>query len=763
MGKADNFVAHINRESGEIQTVREHSENVAELTESFVCAPFKDLAYDIGLLHDVGKYQQSFQDRIVHDKKIRVDHSTCGAIAAQRLKKPSSLMAGYCIAGHHSGIPDGGMSIDSEENSTLSGRVLRKFEDFSKYTEELSIRAVDNNELMKFLAADCLTSSQGKESIQSSGRDMIFDKFAFTVRYLYSALVDADSLDTEHFCQKVERRTLPCDFIECERKVSEKLASFTAETDLQKARGDIQAQAFHEIEQPAQLYLMNMPTGSGKTICSVECALKRALSEGKERIIYIIPYNSIISQTAETFQKLFGDSASILRHQSTFSAEDAAREKWSLKGYSGNTEDTEDYEIQIRQATENWDARFIITTSVQFFESIYSNKKRKLRKLHNMANSVLIFDEVHMLPKENLRPCLEAVAYLTKYFNSTALFLTATMPDFGDFIRQYVPGDLKIQDLVPDQSKFVSFARCSYENIGKMSAESLLLKAQENASSLIIVNSRKMAVKLYSMCAKGHVYHLSTYMTAYDRQRVIDLIKRDLAELEQKYPGDQVVPDKERILVISTSLIEAGVDLDFRSVFREIAGVDNILQSGGRCNREGKRQGAVTYIFEFDDEDSARSDTNGRGAITRGLLKKFARLDDPECVKEYYRQLFDLHQDQLEQNAICKRYPDKGLESVPFAQYSLEMIDDDQVSIAVAEDDESRNLIQTLQYTGATLNLTRKLQKYTCSITFTDLQRLSEQNAVTDYGTGILCLTDSEHYYDKNKGVRFETTDTFLF
>lgn len=194
----------------------------------------------------------------------------------------------------------------------------------------------------------------------------------------------------------------------------------------------------------AEIYLLNMPTGSGKTLASVKIALERAIASGKKRIIYIIPYNSIIDQTANVFDELFQGTAQILRHQSTFSYED-------------DENISEDYREAAKCAAENWNAPFIITTAVQFFESVYANRRGKLRKMHNMADSVLIFDEAHLMPQNYLQPCLQAVAYITRYLKSEAVFLTATMPDFVKLLQQYALPDSKVENLIQDTSLFIEF------------------------------------------------------------------------------------------------------------------------------------------------------------------------------------------------------------------------------------------------------------------------------------------------------------------
>lgn len=195
--------------------------------------------------------------------------------------------------------------------------------------------------------------------------------------------------------------------------------SFVCETELQRARARLQAQVYTKASENAEIFLVDMPTGSGKTLCSMKFALERAIKNNKKRIIYVIPYNSIIDQTVEVFEKLFGDSAQILRHQSSFCVDDSDYD--------------EDYKKLLKNASENWNAQIIVTTSVQFFESVYKNKRNRLRKLHNMADSIIVFDEVHMMPMPYLQPCLRAVAQITGLLNSDAVFLTATMPDLNDW------------------------------------------------------------------------------------------------------------------------------------------------------------------------------------------------------------------------------------------------------------------------------------------------------------------------------------------
>lgn len=723
------YKAHINEGTNTVQTVKEHSENTARLCAESAVSPLKDVMYTMGLLHDIGKYQNSFQQRI-DGKKIRVEHSICGAIEAKKYYPDAvGLMMEYCIAGHHSGIPDGGVHNDTPDMHTLCGRLNRTTEDYSAYQEELSLPPIDRQALISFFMQDC-------------GRDpsLLIDKFAFLTRYCFSCLTDADSLDTAAFCGEHMSGKLKVDFQRCLEKTNRFLDSFECRTNLQKSRSYLQKQVFEKTEQDAEIYLMNMPTGSGKTLCSVKFALERVVRKKKKRIIYVIPYNSIIDQTAEVLEKVFGESAEILRHQSTFSYE--------------NADCDEDCRQAAKHASENWDAPFIITTAVQFFESVYVDKRGRLRKLHNMADSILVFDEAHLMPVEYLQPCLRAIAYITKYLNSEAVFLTATMPDFADLMKHYALPESSMLHLITDTTLFAEFRKCRYLYLGEVQEETLLHHAGEYPSSLLIVNRRATARKLYRMCS-GRKYHLSTYMTSLDRKRVLQEIREELQYLEEEFPDGRDVPKDRRITIISTSLIEAGVDMDVHTVFRELTGLDSILQAGGRCNREGKRKEAAVYIFELAD-GGKKTSTDERGNMVKGMLDRYEDLSCQESIAEYYDRLFRMKSEEIQKNTITQEC--SHIQSVPFQSYAekFEIIDSKILSLVVSQDEKSAELVEKLRYAGT--GVERELQPYSCSLYRWELDELIRQHAASDFGTGIYCLTNPD-YYDKDTGILFEATD----
>ena len=721
------YIAHI-RTDGTVQTIKEHSENTASFSRSFAVTELQDICYVMGLMHDIGKYQPGFQKKIT-GTPIQIEHSNCGAkeAIAHYGNNPLGLLLALCIIGHHSGIPDCGEKSDTIDNPTLFGRLLREAETFTAYKNDLLLPMIDPNSLNQLLLTHCRTKEE------------LIERYAFLTRYCFSCLTDADSIDTMQAMGSAPVAPLRTDFTRCQALLEDRLASFVCSTPLQKARAELQKQAFQNIRQDADIYLMGMPTGSGKTLASMACALHRVLKTGKKRIIYVIPYNSIIDQTAEVIEKTFGEAAQLLRHQSSFSYED-------------RDDLEEDYRRSAIYACENWDAELIITTAVQFFESIYANRRGKLRKLHNMADSILIFDEAHLMPLAFLQPCLRGIAFITKYLHSEAIFLTATMPDFGTLIQKYALQDIKIVDLIPDHSDFIHFKKNKYIDLGTISDEQLLQTTARYASSLIVMNSRRAAQRLYDKC-NGRKFHLSTYMTSQDRSRVISLIREEIRRLYKDYPDMVDVPSDRRITVISTSLVEAGVDLDFTAAFRELNGLDNVLQTGGRCNREGQLDKGDVYIFERADSHSPQTSQQN---ILRGILRNYDDISSDEAIRQYYRTLFQTEHETITQNSVIA----SSLDSIPFRSYSehFHMIDSGTVSVVAVQDDTCHDLIETARFSGHIP--IRKIQRYCFSVYPYELETLLKQHALEEI-CGVYVLKNMD-YYDAEKGILFEGKDIFL-
>lgn len=709
------------------QTIKDHLKGTAKKAAGNSNELMKPLAYTLGMVHDIGKYSVDFQKRL-EGSSVRYEHSACGAIelgniVGNDIQKRMTYMLQYCIAGHHTGLPDGGTSSDSAEtDTTLHARLKRHKNyvgtaDYSSYKDEIELKLPDYEAVMT-------------ELLKSKDNIDFIEKYAFFTRYLFSCLTDSDFIDTEQFCNPDIDRNLKYDFEKTEQAVDDKFITFIADTPLKKARNILQEQAIRNSSENCRISILNMPTGSGKTLCSMKIALKKLREHMKKRIIYVIPYTSIIEQTAEIFEDIFGKYTDIVQHHSN---------------YCYDTDDDSDDTVEkLKRSTENWDAPIIITTSVQFFQSLYHYKGSSLRKLHNMADSVIIFDEVHMMPLHCIQPCLRGIGYITKYLNSEAVFLSATMPDYSDYFAKYT-GNSSFNELIPDKSAFSYFKKCRYNYIGETSFESVAVKSDKYNSSLIIVNSRKAAREMYKLLS-GKKHHLSTYMTPNDRSDVISKIRADLEK-------------GEKISVVSTSLVEAGVDLDFEAVFRQLAGLDNILQSGGRCNREGKRECGDVFIFETNEKPIG--DIKIRASIVKQMLESSTDLDSDDSIKEYYRRLFRYSDDKIGDKTIANMTND--FDNIPFRKFSeeFEYINDETVSVVINNNEETEKLLSQLEF--GKNNARRKLQRYSVSLKIKgEFDKALTLGLLTDTGNGLYVLADNS-YYDEETGLDINKSCNYIF
>lgn len=461
----EKFLAHIRDDNGEVQTINEHLKNTGSLAAQFAADPFRPLAEYAGLIHDIGKYRDGFQNRIQGKSSLPCEHA---CIAAQEIHKRENSsktfnvfvpLLEYCTAGHHAGLQNG-MPTSASPDGSLSEALSRKAQDIETHRalfEEFCCVPDENSLLQVFR----LLSKDMQKIPRGSIQKECIERYAFFTRYIYSCLTDADFLDTERFCSGGLERGMKGDFSAALRRVNEKLNSFSGDSKVCTARRQLQQQAF-SAEKNTPVRILNLPTGSGKTLCSIKLALKSAVCHGKKHIIYVIPYTSIIEQTAKVFEQLFGDVLPALQHHSNFDFDSAA-----------NDESNAEY---LARCTENWDAPLIITTNVQFFQSMYHNRSSKLRKLHNIADSVIVFDEVHMMRPEYLQPCLRGVGYLVNFLNCAALFLSATMPDYSDMFSRYAAG-CNYTDVITDKRCFSSFRNFRCEYIGEVGEDNLLIDA----------------------------------------------------------------------------------------------------------------------------------------------------------------------------------------------------------------------------------------------------------------------------------------------
>lgn len=726
-GMTMEYYAHT-REDGERQTVKAHLIGVSKLAEGFSVDFLKPLAKKASYDHDTGKYALKYQWRL-DDDNIKFSHAACGALEYKKFADKNDCFAPlmeYCIAGHHTGLMDGGTGADNSDSPTLSGTLKRGNEytgdsDYSAYATEIEFATLTQEEI----------TPPYNELCSAKDPTELIERYAFFTKFVFSCLTDADFLDTEIFCNKNVERGMSGDFEKALDKLNRELSDMPSDNPLRQARSRIQQQAFDNSVNKSHISILDMPTGSGKTLCS----LKLALESGKKRIIYVIPYTSIIEQTANKFEKMFGDVLPVLQHHSNYS-------------YDGNTEEEKKTVEKLKRTCENWDAPLIITTSVQFFQSIYHYKGSALRKLHNLRDSVIVFDEIHLIPTELLRPCLKAVGYITKYLNSEALFLSATMPDYSKLFDKFLP-DVNYNKLVTDRTNFKYFKKCEYKDMGKTTLETIAENASRCKNALIVVNTKKTAAELYNL-VQGEKYHLSANMTPAHRSRVIEVVRKKLKK-------------GEYITVVSTSLVEAGVDLDFNTVFRQLSGLDSILQAGGRCNREGKDAKGYVYVFDIDETYRKGSDLAMRINKTKGLLEKYQDITSYDCIKEYYDGIFDFNQSRIAENSIAKyneqsnSFDRQGLMlpySIPFRSYAMqfEYISADTISIVIDDpnDQTCHELVETLR--NGDMSVRRALQKYSVSVYMNVFKDLYSQGVLKDHGTGIFIL-ENQSYYNNETGL----------
>ncbi len=704
------YLAHI-AQDGRKQTVAEHLENTAMLCAGFAAAfGAEEQGRMIGLAHDIGKCSAAFQERLRGGNIV--DHASAGAYECA---VQGAFWASACVAGHHGGLPDfGNQYNDLPGDATLFGRL--------KKAHAKGIPAYDMPGKLPLAAPP---EAYGKDDLTDSG----------LIRMLFSCLVDADYLDTERFMSDgaVERGTG-----ESVSALLAKLDLYTARWkdprgELNKRRSEVLQACIESGKNPRGLYTLTVPTGGGKTVASMAFALGHAAANGMDRVIYVIPYTSIIEQTAEVFRGIFGEN-NVVEHHSNADYE------------VGENAAASDY-AQIR-ATENWDAPIIVTTAVQFFESMYANRPSKCRKLHSVANSVILFDEAQTLPRAHLRPCVAAIAKLVKDFSSTAVLCTATQPVLNDLFEEYAPG-IRIKEIVPDSGAlYQALRRVVFRDLGSTNADSLARELAAQKQTLCIVNSRRSAQELFLRLPQEGRFHLSTLMYPAHRRAVLAEIRKRLR-------------DGLPCRVVSTSLIEAGVDVDFPAVFREKAGLDSILQAAGRCNREGKRTPEESVVTIFGGISVTPALLQPNIGAANEALRGGADPSDPETVRRYFRAWRSFSDQNLDKAGVIDAF-ERGIQGcrLPFRTVAerFRLIDDaaKTVYVPLGAGEELAGRIRAGERSRA---LFRKLGQYGVSVYEKHFRALESAGCLEQMEDGSAILTDIA-LYDRNMGLKMPENDT---
>lgn len=697
------YLAHI-AEDGRTQTVAEHLQGTAALAAEFASGfGAEEDARLAGLLHDVGKYTKEFQNRLRGGAVV--DHATAGAKEAFARR---NLHAALAIAGHHGGIPDfGNARGDTEDAPTLCGRLKRQL-------------PAPDAVWTQACAPLPKTPPQGPtENLPGS----------FYVRMLYSCLVDADFQDTQNFMngQKAPRgEHAPLEtLLEKVRAQAAVYLQAKGDSAVCRQRNKVLSAAMEKGKTvPKGLYTLTVPTGGGKTFASLAFGLEHAVARKMDRVIYVIPYTSIIDQTAEVFSRLLGEE-NVLPHY--------AGAEYQL------AEEATESQYRKLLASENWDAPIVITTAVQFFESLYSNRPGRCRKLHNIANSVLIFDEAQTLPTDYLRPCLFAIGQLVSRYNATAVLCTATQPELQPLFRELAPA-LSMEELCKDDGAlFAAFRRTTLQNLGCVSQEAMGQRLQTHEQVLCVVNRRKTAQALFAMLPKEGSYCLTTLLCPHDRKRQIEEIR---ARLRQGQP----------CRVVSTSLIEAGVDVDFPAAYREDCGLDSLLQTAGRCNREGKRPQATSVVYRFTLEGNTAPQPQAQNySVLLYTARKYEDLASPAAIKAYFSELFSLKkstQDKLDKKEILPAM-EKGRCgcSLPFRQVAeiFRLIENDTHPVYLPLG-EGEALCNRLRQGERSRPLMRKLGQYSVDCYSNQFKKLYDAGALELLSDGLAILQDASQY-----------------
>lgn len=716
----DMSIAHVRKtEKGEwiIHPLDEHLLAVARMAGCFA-RPFgaEDWAALAGLWHDLGKYRSAFQHYIrsksgydpeahIEGGTGRVDHSTAGAIHAIEQMGPHGRILAYLIAGHHAGLPDW--------HTAEAGRTALSM--------RLKTRQHLSDALLAKPPANILETSRPAAKPPGGAIHL-------WLRMLFSCLVDADRLDTEAFMEpdKGHRRGGHPDLVEMLGSFNAHMAQKTAQaedTPVNRIRAEVLGQCRERAKEAPGLFSLTVPTGGGKTLSSLAFALEHAVAHGKRRVIYAIPYTSIIEQTADIFRGIFGDA--VIEHHSNLDP------------------DRETAKSQL--ASENWNAPLIVTTNVQLFESLFAARTSQCRKLHNLVNSVIVLDEAQLLPPEFLDPILATLRDLSTHYGVSVVLSTATQPAFKS--RQgfgwKFDGLDSVREIMADPDVLYRDLKRVKVHLPKdlhapLDWSTIAERMREHAQVLAIVNRRNDARELAKLLPGA--IHLSADLCGEHRSRLIAEIRTRLQR-------------KEPVQVVSTQLIEAGVDVDFPVVFRALAGLDSIAQAAGRCNREGKLADGPGQVFIFVPPKPSPP-----GLLRKGEdAAKELLFDPPEdlLARELFERYFELYYSRLnnldKQGILDLLRKDERALQIQFrtAAERFRLIDDQARQSIIVRYGEAQQWLAMLKDQGPERWLMRKLQRYTVNIAKAQFHSCLKAGEVDEIYTGIYAQVVDGVYHER--------------
>lgn len=706
-----------------------------------------DIGWIAGMLHDLGKAKPAFQHYLKGGTPE--PHAAEGARAASALlAKPLGRMLGFVIAGHHAGLANGvgrGGGLTSLDDR-LAGAA-----DLSDFASSLDLPS-------KPPVPDPLQRKRDAFEIQ------------FFVRMVFSCLVDADRLETEAFHAETAGSDVERGWsgsLETLRdRLEARLSRFGGSNDgatepyaklVAARRAEVLTACRQKAAEPPGLFSLTVPTGGGKTLSSLAFALDHAIRHGLDRVIYVIPFTSIIDQTAAVFRDALQDEDDeiVLPHHSAFD--------WETLG---TDDEGRDGVAKLRRAAENWDRPIVVTTAVQFFESLFANHPSRCRKLHNMTRAVIVLDEAQTLPLKLLRPCLTACAELARGYGTSVVWCTATQPAVREEDR-FTPAErlVGVREIMPDpQGLYRALKRVRVRHAGKIADDALIATLSQKGQVLVIVNNRHHARDLVDGLTRAldggddhGVRLLTTALTAADRRAILEQIREDLKE-------------QRPVRLVATSLIEAGVDVDFPEVWRAVAGIDSIAQAAGRCNREGRlgTAGGQVVVFEPEEAEHRRPPPELRqfAEVAASVLRDH---DDPlalDTVRAYFAELYwrrgDDELDALQigtKRGVLRALRDSHVRlDYPFADIGVafRLIEETTAPVIIpASDTAPRNapadVIDALRFTDRIGGIARRLQPFLVQVPRRAVSKLRDAGALEllrpeRFGTQFAALADPGRY-----------------
>jgi CRISPR-associated endonuclease/helicase Cas3 len=805
-----NFIAHRRQRDGSIQSVGLHLAETAALSENFGTAVGLPLCGRLlGLCHDLGKYSQAFKDyisavtgmlgeesRVTYEaKQGTIDHATAGSqliwnrLNKGKLSRSLAQILSVSVMSHHSrtGMKD---FISLEGKSPFLTRLAKDqanthLQEALKNADEAIIGEIESILASPALIIEFKAAIAGIEQ-NAKNPHALLCHYSLLTRFLFSCLLDADRLNTTDFekPESLQHRSagLIPDWTNLAGLLNDHMGTFTVRNPIDEVRNRISQECLDAASRPNRLLTLTVPTGGGKTLASLRFALHRAVLTKKpfiERIIYVLPYTSIIDQNAREIRNILGKDNVLEHHSNLIPDVDTWRN---------------------RVLSENWDAPIVFTTSVQLLDALFAQSTSSARRMHQLANSIVIFDEIQTLPVKTIHLFNNAINFLTTFCNTTVVLCTATQPLLGkvDPSRGVLPFTAQ-SEIVRDKRQLFSdlkrteivdkcrLQKWSFEEIKEFALDQLA----QHQSVLIVCNTKDSARRLFDKLRAGSnatIIHLSTSMCPAHRRDKIDEINACLNQVSNK-----------PIICVSTQLIEAGVDLDFGCVIRSLAGMDSITQAGGRCNRHGKRTIGYVYILNFAEEvlGTGLAEISTAQEITARVLGEFkaepARFQDDLLSEETMVQFYEYYffrrakemtyplkagngnppiaqdtniLDLLTMNPAsvesAKRENLTEALSLPLKQafstaaQAFQVIDAPTRGILVPHGEEGRKLIGDMAAAFANeacplnkqIPLLKKAQHFTVNAFPNMIEKLQKAGAIREVqpNSGILCL-DERHYH----------------